>query len=173
MKPIGIDGSTTSHGGVVSATQSTSGTNGKAWLRAGDGFTCPKCNTWSVLIQSNSFVNVHGKYVALVGDKFTCGATLEAMQSQSFVENNTNTSQINQINISNFLANPEHKYGQRFLLRDELTKEPLASICYEVITQQGVVHGHTDEFGYTELITSKFEEEVEIKILVEESNHGE
>ncbi|MCH4245171.1 PAAR domain-containing protein [Acinetobacter gerneri] len=85
MKAMGVDGSTTSHGGIVKATQSTTKTDGKPWLRESDGFACPKCKTWSTLIRNNTTVSVHGKKAAVVGDKFTCGATLEQAQSYTWV----------------------------------------------------------------------------------------
>ena len=42
-KGFGIHGSTTDHGGVVISTQSRSSQMGNLFLRAGDGFACPKC----------------------------------------------------------------------------------------------------------------------------------
>ena len=50
-KGFGIHGSTTDHGGVVISTQSRSSQMGNLFLRAGDGFACPKCKTWSTLIK--------------------------------------------------------------------------------------------------------------------------
>lgn len=79
-KGFGIHGSTTDHGGVVISTQSRSSQMGNLFLRAGDGFACPKCKTWSTLIKSNDHVIFDGKAVAYVGDKFTCGATLMPKQ---------------------------------------------------------------------------------------------
>ena len=75
-KGFGIHGSTTDHGGVVISTQSRSSQMGNLFLRAGDGFACPKCKCWSTLIKSNDHVIFDGKAVAYMGDKFTCGATL-------------------------------------------------------------------------------------------------
>lgn len=79
-KGFGIHGSTTSHGGTVISTQSRSSQMGNLFLRAGDGFACPKCKTWSTLIKSNDHVIFDGKAVAYVGDRFTCGATLMPKQ---------------------------------------------------------------------------------------------
>ncbi len=79
-KGFGIHGSATDHGGVVFSTQSTSSQMGSLFLRAGDGFACPKCKIWSTLIKSNDHVVFDGKPVAYVGDKFTCGATLMLKQ---------------------------------------------------------------------------------------------
>lgn len=79
-KGFGIHGSTTSHGGTVMSTQSRSSQMGNLFLRAGDGFACPKCKTWSTLIKSNDHVIFDGKAVAYVGDQFTCGASLMPKQ---------------------------------------------------------------------------------------------
>lgn len=79
-KAFGIHGSTTDHGGMVISTQARSSQMGNLFLRAGDGFACPKCKIWSTLIQSNSHIIFDGKPVAYVGDKFTCGATLMPKQ---------------------------------------------------------------------------------------------
>ncbi|TQR64452.1 PAAR domain-containing protein [Acinetobacter sp. RF14B] len=79
-KGFGIHGSATSHGGTVLSTQSRSSQMGNLFLRAGDGFSCPKCKTWSTLIKSNDHVVFNGKAVAYVGDKFTCGANLMPRQ---------------------------------------------------------------------------------------------
>lgn len=79
-KGFGIHGSTTDHGGVVLSTQSRSSQMGNLFLRAGDGFACPRCKTWSTLIKSHDHVIFDGKAVAYVGDKFTCGATLMPKQ---------------------------------------------------------------------------------------------
>ena len=81
MKAFGINGSSTSHGGSIVATQQTTSEENIAFLRAGDGFYCPKCKCWSTLTPSNSLIIIHGKPVAFVGDKFTCGATLLPKQN--------------------------------------------------------------------------------------------
>lgn len=83
MIPFGLMTATTDHGGNVMATQQQVVANGKAFLRAGDGFVCPKCKVWSTLIISNQNIVMFGKPVAFAGDKFTCGATL--MPNQSLV----------------------------------------------------------------------------------------
>ncbi|AVH13769.1 PAAR domain-containing protein (plasmid) [Acinetobacter indicus] len=111
-KGFGIHGSTTSHGGTVLSTQSRSSQMGNLFLRAGDGFACPKCKTWSTLIKSNDHVIFDGKAVAYVGDKFTCGATLMPKQvhvvgtsggsSNSSVSNIQSSSQQNNHLVNNF-----------------------------------------------------------------------
>lgn len=98
-KGFGIHGSTTDHGGTVISTQSRSSQMGNLFLRAGDGFACPKCKIWSTLIKSNDHVIFDGKAVAYVGDKFTCGATL--MPKQVHVVG-TNGSGSSSSSVSNF-----------------------------------------------------------------------
>ncbi|WP_312971129.1 PAAR domain-containing protein [Acinetobacter gerneri] len=100
MKAMGVDGSTTSHGGVVKATQDTTKTDGKAWLREGDGFVCPKCKIWSTLIRNNITVSVHGKKAAVVGDTFTCGATLSQTQSMTWVDSESIPDLINLMGLT-------------------------------------------------------------------------
>lgn len=56
-KAIGTDGCTTSHRGVVKATQFTAKHHGKPMLKAGDGFKCPKCKTCSTLIQGSGLLS--------------------------------------------------------------------------------------------------------------------
>lgn len=73
---FGIHGATTTHGGTVLSTQSTSSAQGVLFLRTGDTFFCPKCKTISKLIKSHDHITFDGKSVAYVGDKFTCGAEL-------------------------------------------------------------------------------------------------
>ncbi len=82
MKAFAIHGSSTDHGGAVNSTQMRSSQAGSLFLRAGDGFLCPKCNVWSTLIKSNDHVIFDGVAVAFVGDQFTCGAKLLPQQNQ-------------------------------------------------------------------------------------------
>lgn len=100
-KGFGIHGSTTDHGGTVISTQSRSSQMGNLFLRAGDGFACPKCKVWSTLIKSNDHVIFDGKAVAYVGDKFTCGATLLPKQDHVVGDSGGGSSKLS---VSNFQA---------------------------------------------------------------------
>lgn len=100
-KGFGIHGSTTSHGGTVLSTQSRSSQMGNLFLRAGDGFACPKCKVWSTLIKSNDHVIFDGKAVAYVGDKFTCGATLMPKQVHVVGDSGGSSSKASSSNIAN------------------------------------------------------------------------
>ena len=107
-KGFGIHGSTTDHGGVVISTQSRSSQMGNLFLRAGDGFACPKCKCWSTLIKSNDHVIFDGKAVAYVGDKFTCGATL--LPKQMHVVGDSGGGAISPINFTNSLGNNNNSF---------------------------------------------------------------
>lgn len=64
------------------------------------------------------------------------------------------------------------EFGQRFLLQDELTEEPLANVCYEIYMNGEIIHGRSDKEGFTDFITSETEAKSEIKIILEEHGHG-
>jgi hypothetical protein len=70
-----------------------------------------------------------------------------------------------------FAPTNSKQYGHQFQLKDELTDEPLANICYEIIKNGKVIHGTTDENGFTELITSDKAEEIELNVIVKEHRH--
>jgi hypothetical protein len=74
---------------------------------------------------------------------------------------------------NSFVAEPNFKYGQKFVLQDELTGEPLANVCYEIYMNGETFHGKTDKEGFTHFITSETEEELEIRIILEDHEHGE
>lgn len=137
MISVGVDGSTTSHGGVVNATQTNTSTNGQAWLLEGDGFACPKCKVWSTLIRNNTTVSVSGRKAALVGDKFTCGATLERMQPSTFIGSKANSSTATSPTNSFIPDTLNNEYGLKFQLIDENTASPIPSCFYLLLTKDG------------------------------------
>ena len=121
---FGINGSTTDHGGLVTSTQSRSSQNNNLFLRAGDGFLCPKCRCWSTLIKSNDLVIFEGKAVAYVGDKFTCGATLLPKQSHVVGDAGGGGSQL--IPLSNSLINDDSNLVDQSLY-SKITLRPVVS----------------------------------------------
>lgn len=159
-KGFGIHGSTTDHGGVVISTQSRSSQMGNLFLRAGDGFACPKCKCWSTLIKSNDHVIFDGKAVAYVGDKFTCGATL--MPNQVHVVGDSGSSygssaasSIIPIENSFVETNQEIIHGMVYQLLDEHSNKPVANMYYKLVDPDGnVIEGETDENGHTKEITT-------------------
>lgn len=80
-KGFAIHNAITDHGGVIPSTQAISSQMGNLFVRAGDGHMCPKCRCWSVVIKSHDHVIFDGKPVAYVGDKLSCGATIQPQQS--------------------------------------------------------------------------------------------
>lgn len=81
MKGFAINNAPTDHGGVIPATQTKDSQMGNAFVRADDGHFCPKCKVWSTIIKSHDHVIIDGKPVAYVGDKLTCGATIQPQQT--------------------------------------------------------------------------------------------
>lgn len=165
-KAIAVDGATTSHGGIIKATQNKSSTDGRYWLREDDGLLCPKCGVWSSIIRSNTFINVHGKYVAMVGDKLTCGAVItEPMQNRTFAGDNSQMIDNSYFNITDDLASATKQYKERFQLIDENTGFPLRQINYRIkLGEKIVAVGITDDDGYTKVIECDNMEEVEVEI---------
>ena len=105
-RPFGIQGSTTSHGGIVMASQSRITQMGISFLRVGDGFACPKCNMWSTLIKSHDHVIMDGRPVAFAGDQLTCGATIQPQQSPVFTQNYLHPRNLNLPHITQYLRKP-------------------------------------------------------------------
>jgi uncharacterized Zn-binding protein involved in type VI secretion len=164
MIPFGIMTATTDHGGTVMATQQQAIANGMAFLRAGDGFVCPKCKVWSTLIMSNQNIIMFGKPVAFAGDKFTCGATL--MPNQSLVGGDkqgggsaSSSKNRSAIDKNNAIANPSHmanhNFDRKFRLLDQDTHEPRANVSYELIHGSKTIQGKTDNDGFTEVISDE------------------
>ncbi|WP_019520827.1 PAAR domain-containing protein [Faucicola boevrei] len=165
-KAIAVDGATTSHGGIIKATQNKSSTDGRYWLREDDGFLCPKCSVWSSIIRSNTFINVHGKYVAMVSDKLTCGAIItEPLQHRTFAGDNNQMIDNSYFNIADDLANTTKQYKERFQLIDDNTGLPLRQINYRIkLGEKIVAVGITDDDGYTKVIECDNMEQVEVEI---------
>lgn len=114
-KAFAIHGSTTNHGGVVMATQMRSSQMGNLFLRAGDGFACPKCQCWSTLIKSNDHVIFGGKAVAYVGDKFSCGATLMPKQVHIVGDSGSNV-------LNAFLTQFENTENSQYQLNNHFSE---------------------------------------------------
>ena len=170
-KGFGIHGSTTSHGGTVMSTQSRSSQMGNLFLRAGDGFACPKCKTWSTLIKSNDHVIFDGKAVAYVGDKFTCGASL--MPNQVHVVGTSGGTLSGSSTVNNFstLIPTIANYSHRFQIVDDLDNSPLGNVLYEIITPTKKITGITDKHGYTETIEDTEPLKITINILCDEDHN--
>ena len=166
MKPFGIHGSTTNHGGIVISTQQRSSTDGSLFLRAGDGFFCPKCKCWSTLIKSNDFIIFDGKAVAFAGDRFTCSARLIEKQLLVIGENVTPSQVKSHDTHSSFLSNTNKLiFDDKYQIMSE-SDEPIKNTKYIVTRADGSEEsGVTDSNGYTHLIsTSNSSEIISLKI---------
>ena len=153
MIPFGMMTATTDHGGTVMATQQQVIANGMAFLRAGDGFVCPKCKVWSTLIMSNQNIIMFGKPVAFAGDKFTCGATL--MPSQSLVGGDKQGGGSGQTQRSNAAQNNSDQHNQHFQLVDE-HNEPLHDMTVMLTKPDGTQQEtKTDGSGKTPILSGR------------------
>ncbi|NKG34049.1 PAAR domain-containing protein [Acinetobacter junii] len=139
----------------------------------GDKATCPKHQTVATIIAGDPNMQVMGKAAARVNDPLSCGCKLLPKQNL-VVQDNAGGSRSNKFsennNTNNFL-NSEN-YGHRFQLKDELTGKPLSNVCYEIDKNGETLHGTTDNQGFTELVTNKNAEEINISIIYEEHRHG-
>jgi uncharacterized Zn-binding protein involved in type VI secretion len=171
-KGFAIHNAPTDHGGFIPSTQVRSSQQGNLFVRAGDGHFCPKCKCWSTVIKSHDHVIFDDKAVAYVGDKLTCGARIQPQQTHVVGDSGSPYKSVSEVqNTNNFMHVSKDEYGQRFLLLDELTGEPLANICYEIEKSSEIIHGKTDENGYTEVISGDSAEDVKIHIIYEEHDH--
>lgn len=143
MIPFGITSATTDHGGFIIATQQQVIVNGMAFLRAGDGFLCPKCKVWSTLLMNNQNIIMFDKPVAFAGGKFTCGATL--LPNQSLVGGEQQGSE-----NSSFSQEMIQKiYDEQFVLKDTVGNI-MANFAYTVKMPSGeLLHCMTDSEGKT------------------------
>ncbi|MCH7335186.1 PAAR domain-containing protein [Acinetobacter sp. NIPH 2699] len=141
----------------------------------GDKATCPKHQTVATIITGDPHMQVMGKMAARVNDSLSCGCKLLPKQNLVVQDNGGGNSSASSAtsskdNHSSFL-NPE-SFGHRFQLKDQLTGNPLSNICYEIEKNGEIIHGTTDDQGFTELVTNKSAEEVTISIIYEEHQHG-
>lgn len=155
----------TDHGAVISIGDSSFMVDGKAVHLDGMTHFCPKCKVQSKAIASNQgFMVVGSRSIVAVGDKSTCGSKYLKISDLAVMSNGSGNTRTLYENSNNFMSTSKNQFGQRFLLLDELTGEPLVNVCYEIEKGEEIIHGKSDERGYTELITSNQSEEVKINI---------
>ena len=172
MKALITVGCKTDHGGIIILGDSSFLVEGKAVHLDGMTHYCPLCKVQSRALASNQgFMIVGGKSIVAADDTSTCGSRYLKISDLAVMSNGSGRFETSSKNTNNFISQRELQYGQRFLLQDELTGEPLAEICYEVHKNGEVIHGTTDKDGLTELIKGTEEEEVELKIISKEHNH--
>ncbi|MDH1405886.1 PAAR domain-containing protein [Acinetobacter johnsonii] len=172
MKALITVGCKTDHGGIIVLGDSSFLVEGKAVHLDGMTHFCPKCKVQSRAIASNQgFMVVGGKSIVAVGDTSNCGSKYLKISDLAVMSSGASSPKIVSNNTNSFVAEPNFKYGQKFVLQDELTGEPLANVCYEIYMNGKIIHGRSDKEGFTKLITSKTEAELEIKIIIEGHEH--
>lgn len=171
MQGFAIHNAPTTHGGKIPATQMRSSQMGNLFVVAGDGHFCPQCKIWSTVQKSHDHVIFDGHSVAYANDLLSCGARILPQQSHVVGDSGSPYTASPITNTNSFVSTSKNNYGQRFLLQDELTDEPLANVCYEIEKSGALIHGTTDDEGYTEIISSDNAEEIQIHIIYEEHDH--
>ena len=173
MKALITVGCKTDHGGIIILGDSSFLVEGKAVHLDGMTHFCPKCKVQSRAIASNQgFMIVGNKSIVAVGDTSTCGSKYLKISDIAVMSNRSSFTKKISSNTNSFVAEPDLKYGQRFLLQDELTGEPLVKVCYEVHKKDGeIIHGTTDEDGLTKFITGDKEEDIKLKVILKDHDH--
>ncbi|TNL49058.1 PAAR domain-containing protein [Acinetobacter bereziniae] len=170
-------GSPTTGGGKIISGQSSFLIEGKAIACVGDKASCPKHKCVATIVAGDNHMLVMGKAAAQHNSPLSCGCKCIGDQNLTVGDNGGGLGIFSKTESSTAITNGftstnSKQYGHQFQLKDELTDEPLANICYEVIKNGEVIHGITDENGFTELIIDKNEIEVEINILNKGSEDG-
>ncbi|MBR9879575.1 MAG: PAAR domain-containing protein [Gammaproteobacteria bacterium] len=79
MKPLILQGDTTSHGGSVVEGATTTRVNNRPVARVSDRVICPHSgHSPAVIVTGDTTTLVEGRAVARHGDRCSCGATLIA-----------------------------------------------------------------------------------------------
>ena len=168
-KGFAIHNAPTDHGGLIPATQFRDSQMGNAFVRAGDGHFCPKCKCWSTVIKSHDHVIIDGKAVAFVGDKLTCGATIQPQQSH-VVGDGGGSNYNSGANSSSYLAKSLTLYSGQYQLVNNSNNQPYSNVKYIVTYADGrIVEGVTDSNGMTEKLEST-ENSEDIKIQLFEAD---
>jgi len=85
MPGLARDGDPMSHGGTVSATQSSVKCNGIPVVRMDDPYDCPVHGS-QVMTEASATLSAEGKKVCRVGDAAGCGATVASGSTDTFNE---------------------------------------------------------------------------------------
>ncbi|WP_433847290.1 PAAR domain-containing protein [Acinetobacter proteolyticus] len=156
-KGFAIHNAITNHGGMIPATQMQSSQMGNLFVRAGDGHFCPKCKCWSTVIKSHDHVIFDGKPVAYVGDKLTCGATIQPQQSHVVGESGIAGGSSSNSNNSKISL----QFDEQLQLADDSSINSLFKyIGYKLQVGDKLHEGHLDSEGKTQRITSEKAEEI-------------
>ncbi|MDR0234861.1 PAAR domain-containing protein [Acinetobacter sp.] len=171
-------GSPTTGGGKIISGQPSFLIEGKAIACVGDKASCPKHKCVATIMAGDNHMLVMDKAAAQHNSPLSCGCKCIGDQNLTVGDNggglgisSKTESSTAMTNTNGFVPANSKQYGHQFQLKDELTDEPLANICYEVIKNGEVIHGTTDENGFTELISSDKAEEIELNVIVKEHRH--
>lgn len=176
MRPFIVIGDQTDHGGVVVGSTMTTDTHGKRLARVGDQVTCPKKgHGTTVIVTGDPTMIVDGAAVARHGDKCACGATLIASQFVSTVggggagsgasSNSAATATSKAAGLISSLLPENHDYDMHFVVRDEITGQPLPNVSYKITLQDGhSITGFTDERGLTDKISSNTKQKATLEV---------
>jgi uncharacterized Zn-binding protein involved in type VI secretion len=170
-------GSPTTGGGKIISGQSSFLIEGKAIACVGDKASCPKHKCVATIVAGDNHMLVMGKAAAQHNSPLSCGCKCIGDQNLTVGDNGGGLGIFSKTESSKAITNGftstnSKQYGHQFQLKDELTGEPLANICYEITKNGEAIHGTTDENGFTELITGNSAEKIEIHLLFEEHTHG-
>jgi len=164
-------GCPTTGGGKVISGNSMFLIDGIAISCVGDKATCPTHKVTATIVSGDPRMDILGKLAARAGDSLSCGCKLLPKQNL-VVQDNGGGSTSNAIPTKNFQPSHIKEFGQKFLIIDETTSEPLAHVNYEIHKNGELFSkGVTDEQGYTQFISGTENEEIELKIVVEDKSH--
>lgn len=172
-------GSTTTHGGVVQEGESFFLLDGKPIHLEGMQHYCPQCKTMAYAIASSAHMVINGKSAIVENDFTSCGARFITTQrlmvrdggvKTQIIPSNAFTSQNHHAESFSAGKQEDPRFGQQFVLEDDLTHEPLCNVNYEVY-QHGklITRGKTDQNGLTQFIEGQENEEIELRVVLGEN----
>ena len=168
-------GSPTTGGGQVISANTACLIEGKPVACVGDKATCPKHKTVTTIVAGDNKMVVMGKPAAQHNSPLACGCKCIGNQNLVVGHNGSSSSKslLSSSNVTNnFVDTEEKSYSQRFQLKDELSDEILANICYEIEINGRTIHGKTDQNGFTQEVISDKEEQVVLRVIAEDHEHG-
>ncbi|CAP00408.1 PAAR domain-containing protein [Acinetobacter baumannii] len=164
-------GCPTTGGGQVISGNSLFQIDGIPVACTGDKATCPTHKVTATIVSGDPYMNIFGKMAARAGDSLSCGCKLLPKQSL-VVQDNGGGTESTPPPTNSFQPSQIKEFGQKFLIVDETTSEPLVQVHYEIHKEGSLFSkGVTDEQGYTQFISGTENEEIELKIIVEDKDH--
>lgn len=186
MKGFAIDGATTTHGGVIRASQQNHSGMGLPFLRAGDGHYCPQCKCWSTIQKSHNHVIFDGQPVAYENDLLSCGAKISHQQNHTVGDSqgsftisfgdlpNESPTESNFISKQNFQqpSTAPLDFSQRLDLSNLYASHDFSNVKYHAFKENdsSYITGTLDNFGRTERFSS--DEPEKYKIMIHEPDEN-